>query len=137
MRVPCPGVNGHARGFVDADDVVVLIKNVQRNGFRLGLKRRAWLRIDLDLIAGAKFLGILGGLAIEKDKALRDQFLNASAGEFGAMGGYDAIEAKADVGFGDGELDGLEIGHVESVSRKRNPRAQSGVTVPRDTERRD
>ena len=51
--------------------------------------------------------------------------LRSSAGEFGAVGGYDAIEAKAGIGFGDGELDGLEIGHVESVSRKRNPRAHS------------
>jgi hypothetical protein len=105
VRVPCPGVNGHTRRFVNADDVVIFIKDVEGNGFGFGLKSRARLRIDLDLITAAKFLRILGGLAIEKDQALRDQFLNASAGEFGAVGGDDTIEAKASVGIGDGELD--------------------------------
>src|ERR1035438_9139696 len=52
LRVPCPRMNGHARRLVDADDVFIFVENIERNGFRLGLERGAWLRIDFDYVLG-------------------------------------------------------------------------------------
>lgn len=72
VRIPCPGVDGHAGRFVDGDDVVVFVKDIERNEFGFGLKGRARLSIDVDNVTGANFLSVFGGLAIKKNQALFD-----------------------------------------------------------------
>ena len=117
VRIPCPGVDGHAGRFVDGDDVVVFVKDIEGNEFGFGLKGRARLSIDVDNVTGANFLSVFGGLAIKKNQALFDEFLGASAGEIGAMEGDDTVEAETGIGIGYGETELRSVGHVESVAR--------------------
>jgi hypothetical protein len=100
----CAGVNGHASGFVDSDEVIVFVEDIEGDGLRLGFEGRTGQGVDLDRIAGADFVGVLGGLAVEEDEVLFDEFLDAGAGEFGAMEGNEAIETEAGFGGGDFEL---------------------------------
>jgi hypothetical protein len=47
------GMNDDIRRFVDYEEVVILVEDVQRNGFGLGLGRLWGWYIDLDLFSGA------------------------------------------------------------------------------------
>ncbi len=76
-RVPCSGVNGHASGFVDDDELVVLIKNIERDGFGFGFKRWTRLGLNGDALAAFEFLAGFGGLAVDLDEAGIDEFLDA------------------------------------------------------------
>ena len=53
--IPCSGMNAHSRGFVDDEEVVIFIKNFQRDGLRFGAKRRALPRFEDDAFTAAKF----------------------------------------------------------------------------------
>jgi len=117
LGIASAGVNGHASGFVDGDDVVVFVKDVEWDGFGFGLEGRAGLGVDLDRVAGADFLGVFSWLAVEEDEVLFDEFLDAGAGECGAMGGDEAIKAEAGFGGGDEENYLRGGGHGESVAR--------------------
>jgi len=92
------GVNGHAGGFIDDDDVVVFVENVERDGFGLGDDGRALGRFESDFFCAANVLRAFScGSAIDEDEAGFDEFLNAGAGEFGAAGGDKAVETRAGV----------------------------------------
>ena len=98
------GVDGHAGGLVDGDDVVVFVENVERNGFGFGAERRARLRIDGDFFAAVEAVRAFGGLAVDEDEAAVDEFFHAGAAEIGTVGGDDAVEAVA--GFVSGDFEG-------------------------------
>lgn len=55
-RVPCAGMDAHARRFVDDEQVVVFIDYVQRNGFRFRAKRRTLHNFYGDFLVAAKFV---------------------------------------------------------------------------------
>jgi hypothetical protein len=111
VRVPCSGVNSHSSGLVNADYVVVFVEDVERYRLRFGDQRRTGLGIDLNEIAGADFLGIFGGLAVQENQTLFDEFLDTGAGEVGAMRGDNSVKTKTSVGVGDGNGELRGIGH--------------------------
>src|SRR6266404_2115794 len=53
--IPCAGMHAHAGGFVDDEQVVVFVEDVQWNGFGFGPQWQALPRFDDDLFAAAKF----------------------------------------------------------------------------------
>ena len=118
MGIPCPGMDGHARRFINGDDVIIFVKNAEGNRFGFGLERRSRLCVNLDDVAIANFLCALGGFAVHEDEGLLDEFLNAGAREIGAVSGNDAVEALASVRVGHGEGELGSVGHVESVARE-------------------
>ena len=87
------GVDDHAGGFVDGEDVVVFVEGVERDGFGFGLDRRARLGGDGDAFAAAESVGDFGRFAVDEDVGGVDEFLDAGAGEVGAVGSDDAVEA--------------------------------------------
>jgi hypothetical protein len=94
-------VNGHASGFVDDDDVLVFVKDIERDGFGFGADGRAPGDFESDFFATAKMeRAFLCGIAIDLDETGFDQFLDASAAELGALGGDEAVEARAGIGGG-------------------------------------
>lgn len=97
-RVSCSCVDGHAGGLVDDDEVVVFVKNVEGNGFGFCSERCARLRLNGDAFAAFELLAGLGGLAVDEHECGVNEFLNAGAGEVGAVYGDEAIEACAGVG---------------------------------------
>ncbi len=95
------GMHGHAGGFVDGDDVVVFVENLERNRFGFGADGRALDDFESDFFAAVKMeRAFLGGVAIDLDEAGHDQFLDASSAELGALGGDEAVETRAGIGGG-------------------------------------
>src|SRR5260370_22361926 len=89
--VSCSGVNGHARGLVDGDDVVIFVKDIQGNRFRRRVRR--WPRVGPhgDEFSATKFLRRFCGLAIDEDQAAVDEFLHTRSREFPAVGGHETV----------------------------------------------
>ena len=115
------GMDGHAGGFVDGDDVVVFVEDIERNGFGFGADGRALGDFETDFFAAVKMeRAFLRGVAIDLDEAGHDQFLDAGAAEFGALGGDEAVETRAGIG-GGGEKFAMRSGmgrrHGEIVAR--------------------
>ncbi len=54
------GVDDHAGGLVDGDDVVVFVEDVERDGFGFGADGRARLGGDGDVFAAAQAVGGFG-----------------------------------------------------------------------------
>ena len=50
------GVDDHAGGLVDGEDVVVFVEGFERDGFGFGADRRARLGFDGDAVAAAEFV---------------------------------------------------------------------------------
>ena len=85
----------HAGGFVDHQDVVILISDVQRNVFRKNLHPAPLIRHhELDDVAGADDSIGLGRLVIDQDITQLDSLLDAVAGGVLLMGGDEFIYAK-------------------------------------------
>src|ERR1700676_762744 len=63
------GVHGHSGRLVDDDEVGVFVEDVEGDIFGGGLQRRAGLRVDGDALAAFELEGILGGVAVDEDKA--------------------------------------------------------------------
>src|SRR5256885_12153685 len=61
-RVPCSGVDRHASGLVNNDEVVVFVEDVERDGFGFSFERCAWLRLNGDALAATELLARLGRL---------------------------------------------------------------------------
>ncbi len=57
----CAGVDRHARGLVDDENVVVFVENVQRDGFRFSAELRARLRVHCNALAGTETMRALCG----------------------------------------------------------------------------
>lgn len=79
-RIPRSSMHAHASWFVDDHQILVFVKDVQRNGFGLSAKRRALHDFDLDFFTAANFVRSFRNSAVHQYQALGDQFLQASAG---------------------------------------------------------
>lgn len=89
------GVDGHAGRFIYRDDVIVFVKDIERNGFGFGAHWRALLRMDLDALAAVQSMRTFGSVAIHEDQARFDEFFYAGAAKNRTMGGNQAIEPLA------------------------------------------
>jgi hypothetical protein len=92
-------VHGHAGRLVDGDDVVVFIKDVERNGFRFGTQRRTRLHLDLNAVSGAEALGTLGHTGIYEHEPGVNEFLDPGAADVAETSGDSVIEALARIVF--------------------------------------
>src|SRR6266566_4902637 len=79
----CAGVDRHARGLVDDENVVVFVEHVQRDGLRFSAELRARLRVHCNALAGTETMRALCGLAVDADEATFNELLDAGAAELG------------------------------------------------------
>ena len=70
-------VNHHARGFVDGDDVGILIQDLQRQILRRGPQQRQFARLNLDALGAFQQMRSLFSRAIHLDAALVDPILQS------------------------------------------------------------
>jgi hypothetical protein len=70
--VPFSGVNHHARGFVDRDQMCVFVDHVQWDVFRLRALTRELRRQDDDTLAGSKPIRDFGALAVDRHAVSTD-----------------------------------------------------------------
>ena len=56
MGVTRPGVDTHARAFVDGDDVIVFVEDIERNLLGLRDQSRSFPRLHLDDVVGMYFV---------------------------------------------------------------------------------
>jgi len=82
-RLSGPGMNDQTSLLVDYDHIVILIKNFERNRFRLivDLFRRRF--VDFNAIAGTHEIARSGGGTIERDEVGPNQLLQPRARKFG------------------------------------------------------
>jgi len=104
MRIPCPGMDAHAGGFVDDEQVIVFVEDIERNGFGFRAKRRALACLDKDPLITSQFVRRLGGRAIHQNQTVLKKLLDSGAGEFREMRDNPLIEASAAVGLCDKQL---------------------------------
>lgn len=81
------GVDDHAVGFVDDDDVVIFVEDFEGDVLLWGIEGDGFGEGDGDAVAG--FEGVAGfcGVAVEEDVLVADEGLDARAGEVGEAGG--------------------------------------------------
>ena len=70
-----------------------------------------------NVVAGTEFVGGFGGFAVEEDGGGVDEFLHAGAGEVGAVGGDDAVEALVEVVGRGEEVVGHRSRTIDSIAR--------------------
>ena len=85
LRIPCSGMNAHSSGFVDDEQIVVFVEDVERNGLGFGAQRRALTGFDGNAFVAPQLLRGLGGIAVHQNKVSREEFLNSGAGKLGGM----------------------------------------------------
>ncbi len=90
-------VNGHPRGLVDGDDVVVFVKHIERNRLRFGAGRWPRMGPHGDEFPAAQFLRRFRRFTIDEDQPAVDQFLHARARELRAMGGHKPVQPRPSV----------------------------------------
>lgn len=90
------GMNDEASGFVEAEEVGVLIQNLERDVFGAGLDGRGFGfgRTGEDAIAGVDGIGGAGGLVIDGDKTGGEGFLPAGAADLRLLRGEPAVETR-------------------------------------------
>jgi hypothetical protein len=93
------GMHGHAGGLVDRDDVRVFVKDVERNGFRLGAERRARLDLDGDALAAPEPIRAFGGTGVDEHQARGYEFLHSATTDAADASGYELIEALSSITF--------------------------------------
>ena len=109
VGVACGGVDDEAGGFVDDEDVAVLIKNFDGDVLGDDFDSGGVGDSEGDLIARADDGTGLGGFAVEAGVVGFDQVLEAGTGMLGEAGVEEAVEALARVG---GLVGGeLVVGH--------------------------
>ena len=95
-------MNDEVAGFVDDDDVVILVNHVERNGLGRGLGRLRRRHVDGDRGAGIDaVVRIADRAAVERDGAGLDQRLEPRPRQLGEMAGEHAVEPLAGLLGGD------------------------------------
>ena len=98
------GMNDEVAGFVDDDDVVVLVNHAQRDGLGGGFCRLRRRHVDGDRGAGIDpVIGIADRVALEGDGAGLDQRFEPRPGQFGDMAGEHTVKPFAGFRLGDDE----------------------------------
>ena len=102
--VPGAGMDAHACWFVDDQEVVVFVENIERDCFRFSPQRRAWRRFYGDFFASVQFPRSLCGRAVYQDEAGIEEFLHPGPRESRKMGYDPAIETETTIIMRDDEL---------------------------------
>jgi len=97
-RTPCSSVDGHSGGLIDDDEIVVLVENVERNGFGFGFERQAWFGLDGNAFGTLESLTGLCGVTVDEDEGGIDEFLDTGTGQVRTVGDDETVEASAGVG---------------------------------------
>ncbi len=87
------GVDDHAVGFVEDDDVFVFVEDVEGDVLGCVFEGDGFGDDDGDFVAGFDGVAWFGGVAVEGDELLADERLDAGAREFGELGGEKGVEA--------------------------------------------
>jgi hypothetical protein len=119
------GVDDEAGGFVDGDQVVVFVEDVERDVFGFGGgQRRPRDDAEFEAFAAAQAeAGTKDGFAIEGGVAFADELLETGAAELGELSGKEVVEALvAGVGGHD------EAGDASGHGRARWPAGGAGRT---------
>ena len=113
------GVDRHASGFVEDDQVSVLEQDVERDilGLRLG-GNRSGQRDDIDAAGLDRRAGAGFGAAIDRDRAFLDQRLGTGARDLPRLCGEEGVQALACV-FGGG--DDFDLAHGAAYRRGMRP----------------
>ncbi len=74
------GVGDHACRFVDSNDVLILIEDIQGNGLGNQVKLRGELEADLDLIAWVWHGPFFARLSIDQNAPCLDEMLEIATG---------------------------------------------------------
>ena len=72
--------------------------------------------MDGDVVAGAEFVGDFCGLTVYENVGGVDEFLDAGAGEVGAVGGNDAVEALVEVVGGGEEVVSHWVRRIDGIA---------------------
>lgn len=98
-RITCCWVHDETRGFVDHDEVIVFVKDVEGDvlGFESGFLRRRKNRFDS--ITGLDRMVRLDLLPVESDKSLLDELLNVRPRPVGKLLRKKSIQPRARAGF--------------------------------------
>ncbi len=114
-------MHGHAGGFVDGDDVIVFVEDLEGNGLRFGAKRRAGLDFYAYVLAAAKPVRAFCGAGIDEHQASVDEFLSACAAKRESRGN-SLIQTASRFGFGNDEFVKrrfVALAHAEIVAAVR------------------
>jgi hypothetical protein len=96
------GMNDEIAGFIDDDDVVILVNHAERDGLGGGLGRLRRRHVDGDRGAGIDpVIGIADRVAVQRDRTGFDQRFEPRPGQLGDMAGEHAVEPFAGFLFGD------------------------------------
>ena len=89
------GVHDHSGGFVQHEEIVVFVKNFERNCLRFGACDRCgiWF-MDRDKFAGAEFFSRFGGVSPHEDVPFFDERLEPRTGEVGQLRSEKVVQAK-------------------------------------------
>jgi hypothetical protein len=101
--ISAPGMHHHSGGLVDDGEVLIFVKDIQRDRFR---RYSYWLRrryFDCDNLAGLEAVGRFRGDAIHANTTFGNQCLEPCAAEIGSVGGEKAVEAHACIFVFDGK----------------------------------
>ena len=95
VRVSGCGMNDHARGFVEHDEIVVFKQDIEWDVLRGGIERHGFGNRDGDQIADFYGIAGFGGLAVDDDELVADQRLDARAREVLQTGCKEGVKAFA------------------------------------------
>ena len=88
-------MHDHAARLVDDDDVLILVKHVERNGFRQNFPRLRLGHMDFHRVPGAQLVVRLHRPAVDEDGAALDQFLYMRARKLFFSVGEKDVETPA------------------------------------------
>jgi hypothetical protein len=103
----CPWMNDQASRFVDNQQVLVFEKNVEGDGFGLGLDffRRRFAQVDP--VAGPDAVARPGVLAIQPNESVLDQLLKAGARKLRTLTREKKVQARWNASSRHHQLDGF------------------------------
>lgn len=87
------GMDDHAGGFVEDDEVVVFEQDFQRDVLRCVVQRDGFGHDDGDAVAELYGIARLGGVAVDLDVLLADERLDPRAGKIRETGGEKGVDA--------------------------------------------
>lgn len=115
------GVDHHAGGLIDGDEVVVFIEHRERDVLWRGLQRRERRGVHVDEFGAADCVGSTLGDAVNSDAPGFDPPLNTGATELGEAGVKEGIQPRAAVKIRRGEFQAAYLAAVRRLMSMPRP----------------